>query len=61
MKGLASKENVKQFPLPRGLGNYLILDKSSVTLFSNFIRHHLITHAKTTNLTFLGLAFHKSE
>ena len=35
---------IKQFPSPKGSGNYLILDKMRVKLSSTFNLHDLITH-----------------
>ena len=35
---------IKSFSSSKGSGNYLILDKTRVKLFSNFTRHHLITN-----------------
>ena len=32
------------FPAPKGSGNYFILDKTRVKLFSNFGSQHLIAH-----------------
>ena len=33
---------IKQFPSPKGPGNYLILDKTRLKLLSSFTRHHMI-------------------
>ena len=32
------------FPLPKGSGNYLILDRTCMKLFSNFTHYDLITN-----------------
>ena len=42
---------IKQFPLPKGLGNDLILDKMHKKLFSNFTHQHLISHSNSNNNT----------
>lgn len=34
---------IKSLSWPKGLGSYLILDKTCVKLLSNITRHHLIT------------------
>ena len=50
---IANLSKFKSFPPPRDSGNYLILNKTRVKLFSNFTRHHLIARtyfmARTNN------------
>jgi len=42
---------IKQFPLLKGFGNHLILDKTCEKLSSNFTHQHLITHTKLIVIT----------
>ena len=41
---------IKSLSWPKGLGNYLILDKTHVTLFCNITRHHLITDTNDSKI-----------
>ena len=45
----SSLSKIKQFPLLKGFGNHLILDKTCEKLFSNFTNQHLITHTNSNN------------